>query len=206
MQGMLNQPLFVLLSRVCMFQLLQYIICYGTARLSGIHSGPSAVHKQPMLRHLLLLLLLLLPLLYMYCVCRGIGMGIVFQLSTADCCKDYINVRGFTFGSGDSNTLLGFNVFGTAIAWGLAGLTLLENAEGSNMVLAAAQGNNVVKLIQRGLKPLDRMLGGKSDRPAGAVSNTNVEGADFGHSAMKEHAAFDERVHRDHEDQSTLAV
>lgn len=133
-------------------------------------------------------------------------MGIVFQLSTAECCKDYINVRGFAFGSGDSNTLLGFNVIGTAIAWGLAALTLLENAEGSNLILAAAQGNNLVKLIQRSFKPLDRMLGGKFDRSAAAAPSTGVEGADFDQSAMKETAAFDERLHRDHEHESTLAV
>ena len=133
-------------------------------------------------------------------------MGIVFQLSTAECCKDYINVRGFTFGSGDSNTLLGFNVIGTAIAWGLAGLTLLENAEGSNLILAAAQGNNLVKLIQRSFKPLDCMLGGKFDRSADTVPSTRVEGADFDQSTMKENAAFDERLHRDHDHESALAV
>ncbi|KAL0024648.1 hypothetical protein WJX77_006190 [Trebouxia sp. C0004] len=71
----------------------------------------------------------------------GIAMGVVFQLSTAACCKDYINVQGFAWGAGGSNTLLGFNDIGTAVAWGLAGLTLLEDSEGSNLILAAAHGN-----------------------------------------------------------------
>ena len=155
---------------------------------------------------MLRLLLLLLLLRNMFVFCRGIGMGVVFQLSTAECCKDYINVRGFTFGSGDSNTLLGFNVIGTAVAWVLAGFTLLENAEGSNLILAAAQGNNVVKLIQRSFRPFDRMLGGKFDRSAEAPPSTRVETAEFDQSAMKENAAFDERLHTDHEPQSTLAV
>ena len=97
-------------------------------------------------------------------VCRGIGMGVVFQLSTASCCKEYINVRGFAFGAGKYNTLLGFNVIGTIVAWGLAGLTLLENSEGSNLIIAAAQGNNVIKVIQKLLRPLDRALGGKFDK------------------------------------------
>lgn len=140
-----------------------------------------------------------LPLL-----CRGIGMGLVFQLSTASCCKDYINVRGFSFGSGANNTLLGFNVIGTAIAWGLAGLTLLENSEGSNLIVAAAQGNNVVKLIQKLLRPLDRVLGGRFDKSGDAVPNTAAEGNGFDASAMKENAAFDERLQTDHA--SRLAV
>ncbi|KAL3138479.1 hypothetical protein ABBQ32_006269 [Trebouxia sp. C0010 RCD-2024] len=134
----------------------------------------------------------------------GIGMGVVFQLSTASCCKDYINVRGFAFGSGENNTLLGFNVIGTAIAWGLAGLTLLENSEGSNLIVAAAQGNNVVKLIQKLLKPLDRVLGGKFDKSAAANPNMAVEGGNFDMSAVKENAAFEERLQRDQD--SGLAV
>lgn len=131
-------------------------------------------------------------------------MGVVFQLSTASCCKDYINVRGFAFGSGENNTLLGFNVIGTAIAWGLAGLTLLENSEGSNLIVAAAQGNNVVKLIQKLLKPLDRVLGGKFDKSAAANPNMAVEGGNFDMSAVKENAAFEERLQRDQD--SGLAV
>lgn len=154
---------------------------------------------------LLVLLLLLLLLGEMACLCRGIGMGLVFQLSTASCCKDYINVRGFTFGSGKSKTLLGFNVIGTAIAWGLAGLTLLENAEGSNLILAAAQGNNVVKLIQRSLHPINRVLGGKLDKSAD-MPNTGAEGTGYDQSAMKENAAFDDRLQRDHAHESALAV
>ncbi len=106
-------------------------------------------------------------------------MGVVFQLSTAACCKDYINVRGFAWGTGGSNTLLGFNVIGTAVAWGLAGLTLLENSEGSNLIMAAAHGNNIVKVIQKGLQPLDRLLGGKFDKGAASAHEAHaVVGSD----------------------------
>ena len=133
-------------------------------------------------------------------------MGVVFQLSTAACCKDYINVRGFAWGSGDSNTLLGFNVIGTAVAWVLAGLTLLENSEGSNLIMAAAQGNNVVKLIQKMLQPLDRVLGGRFDKSGDPVTGTTVREGDFDRSAVKENDAFEDRLNRDHEHQSEMAV
>ena len=133
-------------------------------------------------------------------------MGVVFQLSTAACCKDYINVRGFAWGSGDSNTLLGFNVIGTAVAWGLAGLTLLENSEGSNLIIAAAQGNNVVKLIQKSLQPLDRILGGKFDKSQDPAPHTRVNETDFDSSAVKENEAFEHRLSRTHEHESELSV
>lgn len=57
-------------------------------------------------------------------------MGVVYQLSIADCCKNYINTTGFAFGSGDYNVLLGFNVIGAGIAWALMFITLLENTGG----------------------------------------------------------------------------
>ena len=57
-------------------------------------------------------------------------MGIVYQLSIADCCRDSINTTGFAFGSGDNSKLLGFNVIGTGIAWALMFITLLENTCG----------------------------------------------------------------------------
>lgn len=88
-------------------------------------------------------------------------MGLVYQLSTASCCKHNINVKGFAFGRGAYSTLLGFNVIGSAIAWALCGLTLLENSDGSNLVLSAAAGNNVVKFLKRVLMPLDMLLGGR---------------------------------------------
>ena len=133
-------------------------------------------------------------------------MGVVFQLSTAACCKDYINVQGFAWGTGDSNTLLGFNVIGTAVAWVLAGLTLLENSEGSNLIVAAAQGNNVVKLIQNMLQPLDRVLGGRFDKSGDVVPGTTVREGDFDQSAVKENDAFEDRLNRDYEHQSDMAV
>jgi hypothetical protein len=60
-------------------------------------------------------------------------MGIVYQLSVADCCKDYINTTGFAFGSGAYSKLLGFNVIGTGAAWALMFITLLENSSGSQV-------------------------------------------------------------------------
>lgn len=108
-------------------------------------------------------------------------MGVTFQLSTADCCSAYINTRGFAWGSGDNATLLGFNVIGTIVAWGLAAISLLENAEGSNLIMAAAHGNNIVKVIQKALRPLDRILGGrfktKGDVPG--ASDTVVRNNDI---------------------------
>lgn len=105
-------------------------------------------------------------------------MGITFQLSTnAD---HRIDVRGFAFGSGSSNTLLGFNVIGTAIAWVMAAGTLLENAEGSNLLVTALHGNTVIKMIQKLLKPLDRIMGGKFEKgqpteQTGTIDNTFVD-------------------------------
>jgi len=61
----------------------------------------------------------------------------------------------------------------------LAGLTLLENAEGSNLVIAAAHGNNIVKVIQKGLQPLNRMLGGKFEKGAASAHEARaVVGSD----------------------------
>lgn len=123
-------------------------------------------------------------------------MGVVFQLSTAACCKDYINVQGFAWGSGGSNTLLGFNVIGTVVAWGLAGLTLLENSQGSNLIIAAAQGNNIVKVIQKALSPLDRILGGKFDSKSSSVQEPRavVGDNDILSSAAKDNAVFEDRL------------
>ncbi|KAK9829007.1 hypothetical protein WJX72_003371 [[Myrmecia] bisecta] len=78
----------------------------------------------------------------------GVAMGIVLQLSTSNCCKNYINTKGFAFGSGSYNTLLGFNVIGAAVGWGLMFLTLLENASGSEMKTKVGEGNNVVRAMQ----------------------------------------------------------
>ena len=141
-------------------------------------------------------------------MCRGIGMGVVFQLSTASCCKDYINVQGFAWGSGDSNTLLGFNVIGTVVAWGLAGLTLLENSEGSNLLLAAAQGNNVVKVIQKALLPLDRFLGGKFDKNSDANHDMGavVGDDDVLSSAAKDGDTMGVKLQRDEETGASVTV
>jgi hypothetical protein len=85
----------------------------------------------------------------------GVGMGIVYQLSTASCCKNYINTAGFAIGPGAYSKLLGFNVIGTGAAWALMFITLLENSSGSQLKKSAADGNNVIKamrgLLGRGL-------------------------------------------------------
>ena len=65
-------------------------------------------------------------------------MGVVYQLSTASCCKDYINTDGFAIGSGTYSKLLGFNVIGTSIAWALMFITLLENSSGEQVPLHLA--------------------------------------------------------------------
>lgn len=105
-------------------------------------------------------------------------MGIVFQLSTSKSHK--IDDRGFAFGSGGNNTLLGFNVIGTAVAWVMAAATLLENADGSNMLVTALHGNTVVKMFQKLLKPLDRIMGGKFEKgqrteQTGVIDDTFVD-------------------------------
>ena len=105
-------------------------------------------------------------------------MGLTYQLSTSACCKGDINTAGFNFGTGAYNTLLGFNVIGAAIAWALCGLTLLENSEGSNLLLSAAAGNNIVKLVRRALAPVGRVLGGRQEaeetRPVGTPVSSDV--------------------------------
>ena len=50
-------------------------------------------------------------------MCRGVTVAIVYQLSTADCCKDSINMTGWFMGGGPYEALLGVNVIGTAVAW-----------------------------------------------------------------------------------------
>ena len=127
---------------------------------------------------------------------RGIGMGVTFQLSTAACCQDYINTRGFAFGSGANSTLLGFNVIGTAVAWGLAALTLLENAEGSNLVITAVHGNTMIKLIQKLLKPVDRLLGGKFDKDEGPELHSVVD-----ERSVDKNAAYTDAVEQPEEPQ-----
>ena len=44
-----------------------------------------------------------------------------------------INMSGFTWGSGDNALLLGTNVIGSIVAWGLMAITLLENPFGSQL-------------------------------------------------------------------------
>lgn len=122
-------------------------------------------------------------------------MGIVFQLSTnAD---HRIDARGFAFGSGSSNTLLGFNVIGTAIAWIMAAFTLLENADGSNLLVTALQGNTVVKLIQKLFKPLDRIMGGKFEKGQRAEQTGVIDDTFVDRNAVDKNAAYTEPGARD---------
>lgn len=51
-------------------------------------------------------------------------MGITSQLSST---FKSINMSGFKFGTGDNALLLGTNVIGSIVAWGLMAITLLEN-------------------------------------------------------------------------------
>lgn len=50
-------------------------------------------------------------------MCRGVTVAIVYQLSTADCCKNSINMSSWAMGDGPYASLLGVNVIGTAVAW-----------------------------------------------------------------------------------------
>jgi hypothetical protein len=63
-------------------------------------------------------------------VCRGVALGVTSQLSSS---FPSINMAGFTWGNGDNALLLGTNVIGAIVAWGLMLITLLENPFGSNL-------------------------------------------------------------------------
>ncbi|GFH06085.1 uncharacterized protein HaLaN_00657, partial [Haematococcus lacustris] len=77
------------------------------------------------------------PLVFHLPFWAGVALGIVLQLSTAPCCKAYINVGSWAIGQGGYNSLLGFNVVGVAVCWSLALLALAENWQGMGMELSA---------------------------------------------------------------------
>lgn len=56
------------------------------------------------------------------------ALGITSQLSSS---IPSINMSGFAIGNGDNALLLGTNVIGSIVAWGLMAITLLENPFGS---------------------------------------------------------------------------
>lgn len=62
--------------------------------------------------------------------CRGVALGVTSQLSAS---FPSINMSGFKFGNGDNALLLGTNVIGAIVAWGLMAITLLENPFGSQL-------------------------------------------------------------------------
>ena len=62
--------------------------------------------------------------------CRGVALGVTSQLAGS---IPSINMSGFTWGSGDNALLLGTNVIGSIVAWGLMAITLLENPFGSQL-------------------------------------------------------------------------
>ncbi|KAK9831522.1 hypothetical protein WJX81_005358 [Elliptochloris bilobata] len=72
----------------------------------------------------------------------GVGMGAVYQLASAPCCKATIEMAGFAIGNGKNNKLLGFNVIGVVVAWILALVTLLENPLGSLLTQGPTEGNS----------------------------------------------------------------
>ena len=61
---------------------------------------------------------------------RGVALGVTSQLSGS---IPSINMSGFMFGNGDNALLLGTNVIGAIVAWGLMAITLLENPFGSQL-------------------------------------------------------------------------
>ena len=66
---------------------------------------------------------------------RGVALGVTSQLSGT---FPSIGMSGFTWGTGDNALLLGTNVIGAIVAWGLMLLTLLENPFSSNLSLVSA--------------------------------------------------------------------
>eukprot|EP00891_Asterochloris_glomerata_P000355 jgi/Astpho2/355/Aster-02232 len=92
----------------------------------------------------------------------GVGMGVTYQLSISSCCAAYINNTGFAMGSGSYSVLLGFNVIGAIVAWGLCGLALLENP--SSASLTAVPGNSFIRVLKRATQPIERLLGGHKDK------------------------------------------
>lgn len=84
------------------------------------------------------------PLVFHLPFWSGVAFGVVFQLSTASCCRDYINIEGFRFGSGSEAALLGFNVIGSIVAWGLCGVCLLENMPAWQLDRRAGSDNSVL--------------------------------------------------------------
>lgn len=67
------------------------------------------------------------------------ALGITSQLSSS---ITSIDMSGFKFGTGDNALLLGTNVIGTIVAWGLMAITLLENPFGAQLTQESTQGNN----------------------------------------------------------------
>ncbi len=70
---------------------------------------------------------------------RGVGLGITSQLSST---VKTINMSGFKFGTGSNALLLGTNVIGTIIAWGLMFITLLENPMGSTLTVVGTSSDH----------------------------------------------------------------
>ena len=69
--------------------------------------------------------------------CRGVALGITSQLSSS---IPSINMSGFTMGDGDNALLLGTNVIGAIVAWGLMAITLLENPFGAPLAQVSLPG------------------------------------------------------------------
>ncbi|EIE27477.1 hypothetical protein COCSUDRAFT_64250 [Coccomyxa subellipsoidea C-169] len=88
----------------------------------------------------------------------GVGLGITSQLSST---VKTINMSGFNFGTGSNALLLGTNVIGTIIAWGLMFITLLENPMGSTLTMEAVQGNNFYRAAGRLVRRCGRSRGDK---------------------------------------------
>lgn len=61
---------------------------------------------------------------------RGVALGVTSQLSSS---FPSINMSGLKWGGGSNALLLGTNVAGSIVAWGLMLVTLLENPLGSEL-------------------------------------------------------------------------
>jgi len=110
-------------------------VCFGMS-MAGLHVVPYVVPCWCCLKQWRSLLIAPLLLRESHGWRRGVGMGAVYQLASAPCCKATIATAGLAIGSGDNRTLLGFNVVGVVVAWILALATLLENPLGAALTQA----------------------------------------------------------------------
>ncbi|GAQ80925.1 solute symporter family protein [Klebsormidium nitens] len=113
------------------------------------------------------------PLVFHLPFWTGVAFGVVFQLSSASCCRDYINVKGFAMGSGSEQLLLGFNVIGSLCAWGVCGICLLENVPAYHLLKTPGADESVLGSMTGWFR-----RGRKDDRKEAEADYEDVKSAD----------------------------